>query len=152
MPHCIIKQPDGNFAIWSTIVDDFLVLNITPDEIENEAIEDQVNFGMNFGAPVTTRDEIGDIIGRELENIKAVGVGWDWSPDWNYAVRYLEEYRRDGTLAEIDELGLPHRMKRQATPLQIEKHWHTYWRNRCAAKDNEIRLLKYRLQKAENNG
>jgi len=152
MPHCIIKQPNGNFAIFSTIVDAFLVLDISPDEIENEAIQDQINFGMNFGAATTTRDEIGAIIGRELENIKAVGVGWDWSPDWNSAVRYLEDRKsRDDEeqLEEIDKLGLPHRMKCQVTSLQAEKHWHTYWRNRCATKDNEIRLLKHSLAKVE---
>ncbi len=29
----IIKQPNGKFALWSSVVDDFLFLNATPEEI-----------------------------------------------------------------------------------------------------------------------
>jgi hypothetical protein len=36
--HQIIKQPNGFYAVFSSIVDDFILLDATPDEI----IEDEV--------------------------------------------------------------------------------------------------------------
>lgn len=33
MAHQIVKQPDGRYAVWSTIVDDFVIENATPKEI-----------------------------------------------------------------------------------------------------------------------
>lgn len=33
MAHIIVKQPDGKFAIWSTIVDNFLLENASEKEV-----------------------------------------------------------------------------------------------------------------------
>ena len=33
MAHQIVKQPNGLYAIWSTIVDSFVLIDATPDEI-----------------------------------------------------------------------------------------------------------------------
>lgn len=33
MAQQIIKQPDGNYAIWSSVVDDFIFTDATKDEI-----------------------------------------------------------------------------------------------------------------------
>jgi len=35
MANQIVKQPNGKYAIWSTIVDDFTVIDATPEEIIN---------------------------------------------------------------------------------------------------------------------
>ena len=39
MGHQIIKQPNGLFAVWSTIVDDFVMVDATPEEIIEEEIK-----------------------------------------------------------------------------------------------------------------
>jgi hypothetical protein len=33
MAHQIVKQPNGLYAIWSTVVDNFIVYDATPEEI-----------------------------------------------------------------------------------------------------------------------
>jgi len=33
MPNYIVKQPDGKFSIWSSIVDDFTIENLTEEEV-----------------------------------------------------------------------------------------------------------------------
>jgi hypothetical protein len=40
MSHQIIKQPNGLFAVWSTIVDDFVLLDATPGDIFDDEMED----------------------------------------------------------------------------------------------------------------
>ena len=37
----IIKQPDGKFCVWSTIVDDFIIIDATPEEIIEIYIEEK---------------------------------------------------------------------------------------------------------------
>lgn len=39
MPSYILKQPDGNFAVFSSIVDDFTWFAIPPEELEEAAVE-----------------------------------------------------------------------------------------------------------------
>ena len=41
MGHQIMKQPDGKYAVWSTIVDDFILLNASPENIIEMEIEYQ---------------------------------------------------------------------------------------------------------------
>ena len=36
----IIKQPDGLYAVWSSVIDDFTLLDATPEEIIQQRIED----------------------------------------------------------------------------------------------------------------
>ena len=36
----IIKQPNGKFAVWSSIVEDFILLDVSPAEIIEEFVED----------------------------------------------------------------------------------------------------------------
>lgn len=39
MSHEIIKQPNGLFAVWSTIIDDFVMVDATPEDIINDEVE-----------------------------------------------------------------------------------------------------------------
>ncbi|MBO9598643.1 MAG: hypothetical protein J7559_12610 [Cohnella sp.] len=36
----IEKQPDGKYAVWSTIVDDYIIVDATPEQIIESFIED----------------------------------------------------------------------------------------------------------------
>lgn len=40
MGHQIIKQPNGNYVLWSTIVDDFIMLDATPADIVKLKVEE----------------------------------------------------------------------------------------------------------------
>ncbi len=39
MGHQIIKQPDGKFCVFSTVVDDFVMADATPAEIIEDYVE-----------------------------------------------------------------------------------------------------------------
>lgn len=41
MSNQIIKQPDGRFAVWSTITDGFILIDATPAEIVEEWLSDE---------------------------------------------------------------------------------------------------------------
>jgi len=41
MGHRIVKQPSGKYAIWSTIVDDFIATDATREEIINDYISER---------------------------------------------------------------------------------------------------------------
>ena len=38
----VVKQPDGNFAIWSSIVDDFIMEDATKDDIKSFWVGEKV--------------------------------------------------------------------------------------------------------------
>ncbi len=46
----IVKQPDDRYAVWSTVIDDFIIMDATKEEViqefveaERERITDRVN-------------------------------------------------------------------------------------------------------------
>lgn len=41
MARCIVKQPNGFYAVWSSIVEDFIFYDCTPEEIIEEYIKEQ---------------------------------------------------------------------------------------------------------------
>ena len=41
MGNQIIKQPDGNYAVWSSVVDAFVLIDATPEEIIEELTEEK---------------------------------------------------------------------------------------------------------------
>lgn len=59
MSHITIKQPDGNWCIWSTVVDDFIVVDATREEIIDYKLEQE-------------REKIE----RDLDGIEEQGEDW----------------------------------------------------------------------------
>lgn len=55
MSQQIIQQPDGKYALWSTVVDDFVLLDATPEEILRYWVE---------GHKADTAKRIADIIAK----------------------------------------------------------------------------------------
>lgn len=48
MSHVVAKQPDGLFALWSTIVDDFILIDATREQIiKFEIDKDRRNLEMD---------------------------------------------------------------------------------------------------------
>jgi hypothetical protein len=43
MPQQIIKQPDGKYALWSTVVDSFILFDCTPQDIIDHWVEQERN-------------------------------------------------------------------------------------------------------------
>lgn len=44
MPRQIIKQPDGNWCMWSTIIDDLIVENLTKEQMIDFVVEEKTRF------------------------------------------------------------------------------------------------------------
>lgn len=40
MGHQVIQQPDGLLCVWSTVVDDFIIVDASPDELSDYYAED----------------------------------------------------------------------------------------------------------------
>lgn len=137
MPQHLVLQPNGKYAVWSTIVDNFLSLDSTRDEILSidESYHDSIDYP--GGLPQYKED-----LERELEHIEKSGIAWDWAGDWNDRVRLLEQNEESETLKIIDDLGLPRRMKRKHTMAQRERFWHRYWRNKYQLLELETRRIK----------
>ena len=90
----IVKQPNGKYAIWSSIVDDFILVNATPEEIiedwsddERKRITNRVQhivaeleigkqpyyqFTKTFGECVA---EIRERCGDDAESLQLLGIG-----------------------------------------------------------------------------
>lgn len=102
MPRCIVKQPNGKYSLWSTIVDDFILLDAWAEEVIVEEINDPHKQNYPGGRDALRRD-----LCRELENIAATGKAWPWAPTWNEAIQIIRELHGDEVAEdrEIDALS-----------------------------------------------
>ena len=93
MGHQIIQRPNGLYTVWSSVVDDFILINATPQDIvsdsldrERERITERVNavvsrlennekpyaqFTMTFGEAVKV---IKKRHGKSAESLRMLGV------------------------------------------------------------------------------
>lgn len=83
MPHAIVQQPNGKFAIWSTIVDDFVLLDATAPEAVCEEIDNLRGRGYPHNE--------WEAMGKEMENIGRTGRAFDWAPTWDEALKTVRE-------------------------------------------------------------
>ena len=135
MPHAIVLQPNGKYAIWSSIVDNFLYLDMTKDEAIKTWIDEAFLSGVD-------KKEAESAIKTQFDNIEAAGTAWDWSRDWNGCIGWLRSHDAD-TIKDIIELGIPLEIERNKhTELEQEHHWHMYWRNKCLRLESELIALK----------
>lgn len=86
MPRCIVKQPNGLYAIWSTIVDDFIIYDATAEDAIWESLEDIHMQNYPGGRDALRRD-----ICREFENIKQTGRAWKWAPNFEESIITVRE-------------------------------------------------------------
>ena len=98
MPRCIVKQPNGKYALWSTVVDDFILLDAWAEEVIVEEISDPHKQSYPGGINALRRD-----LCCEFENIAATGKAWPWAPTWDEAIAIIRELHGDET-AEDREL------------------------------------------------
>lgn len=86
MPHAIVKQPNGRYAIWSSIVDDFLLLGASPEEAMLDELDNPYYTDYAGGKDALRAD-----LRKELENIATNGRAWKWAPTWDEAVAIIRE-------------------------------------------------------------
>lgn len=79
MPKCLVKQPDGLYAVWSSILNNF---NATGFSASGAAVYciSRDTVGYPGGLPAYLRD-----LATELDNIERTGRAWDWAPTWDEA-------------------------------------------------------------------
>lgn len=126
MPSCTVLQPNGKYAVWSTIVDDFLLLNATEEEVVAYEVQHSNRMSDYPGGEKALAEDVR----REFGHIRESGISWDWSPDWNSCINHLIVYKKTESLQEIVESGIPLKMKRKISSLKRERYWHSYWRNK----------------------
>ena len=99
MPRAIVKQPNEKYAVWSTIVDDFVLIAASAEEAIVEELNDPNKQNYPGGM-----DELRKDLCREFENILSTGRAWRWAPNWQEAIEIIRELHgaevaedRDGT-------------------------------------------------------
>ena len=82
MPHCLVKDPVGKYAVWSSVVDNFLLLDATADETIAYEMDNPVGFGAYIGGREGYRRDWE----KQLVNIEEKGKAWEWAPTWERAI------------------------------------------------------------------
>jgi hypothetical protein len=72
MPQQIIQQPDGRLAVFSTVVDAFIVLDATPDELIEYRAEEAAE-----KAREDTRREIDRVLSGESRPYYQFTMTWE---------------------------------------------------------------------------
>ena len=95
MSRCIVKQPNHFYAVWSSVVDDFILLEATAEEAIDEELNDILKANYPGGKDALRRD-----LCREFENIKATGRAWQWAPTWDEAIATIKELHGESVASE----------------------------------------------------
>ena len=91
MTRQILKQPNGNLAVWSTLVDDFIITDATPEEYIQFRIEEE---SIRIRKDIL---EISDKLNR------GVGVGY-FDVTWNQALTTISEKHGEDRLIYLRSL------------------------------------------------
>lgn len=97
MPHALVKQPNGKYAIWSSVVDTFLTVDCTAEEVLIEEI-DSTTYWNYQGC-------LREDLCKELENIGRKGRAWAWAPTWDEALETIRELHGADAVTEIVKLA-----------------------------------------------
>lgn len=95
MPRAIVKQPNGQYAIWSSVVDDFIIVAASAEEAIVEEMKNPHYENYPGGRSAVRRD-----LCREMENIHNTGRAWKWAPTWDDAIDIIRELHGDETADE----------------------------------------------------
>jgi hypothetical protein len=90
MPHALIKQPNGKYGVWSTIVSSFVLLDVTLDEAIAGECASPLYCLYRGGPEKLARD-----MRREAESIDETGTAWRWAPTWQNAVEAIRCLRSE---------------------------------------------------------
>lgn len=104
MPHYFVKQPNGKYAIYSTIVDDFLLFDATQQEAIDHELQSPGWWGYPGGSAGLECD-----LRKEFENIETTGKAWKWAKDWRGTVQNVCFYTKSmdaDSIKSMIELGI----------------------------------------------
>lgn len=90
MGRIILKQPDGKFCVFSTIVDNFIIENATPQDIINFYVEERTQ-------------EITNEVNKTCENLNNGTPDRRWGIDYEDAMETIEDRRTDQEWIEAAE-------------------------------------------------
>jgi len=91
MPHTIVKQPDGQYAIWSSVVESFITVNCTVDEVIVEEVANSPNYPGNLRADLF----------ELLMNIELNGRASKRSPSFDEAIETIRELHGQEEVAKM---------------------------------------------------
>ena len=98
MPRAIVKQKNDRYAVWSSVVDDFVLLDASAEEAILSELNDPLKADYPGGKDALRKD-----LCREFENIHKTGRAWKWAPTWDEAIATIRELHGDD-VAEDREL------------------------------------------------
>lgn len=103
MPRYLVKQPNGKYAIYSTIVDHFIEHQIPSDEAVIELFYNEVKRGPYPGGEEVLRRDCE----QEWRNVESTGRAYPWAYNWVEAVAAIERLhsKEEKTLKEIIALA-----------------------------------------------
>lgn len=79
----IIKEPSGQYAVWSTVVDDFVILHATREEIIEEWVKEET-------------DRIRLAVNEKCDEIDAGRKAYyQFTKTWDEALRWRKEVHPD---------------------------------------------------------
>ena len=103
MPRYPVKQPDGNYAVWSTITDSIVAFNCD----EKSMIESMLELYDNH-----TFESMGTLLIPAIERMNHERMNqwlsaWDWSQTWPDVCRMHVSYHGiDSIIVDIVDAGL----------------------------------------------
>lgn len=96
MPRAIVKQPDGQYALWSTVVDNFVTVNATVEDLVAEELRHPRASLYHGGIQKLQED-----LCREVVNLADTGRAWKWAPTWDEAVKIIRDLHGEDAVAEL---------------------------------------------------
>lgn len=91
MPRAIVKQPNGKYALWSSVLASFILWDGSAEEMVAEELRDHKADGYPDGRRALMAD-----LCQELVNINDTGRSWEWAPTWDEALATIRELHGDG--------------------------------------------------------
>ena len=88
MGRSIVKQPDGLYAIWSTVVDNFVAVNCTVEEVIQHEIDDFA-------------ESIRHSVARTVERIESHGRAGTHAPTFSEALKTIGNIHGPDELKEM---------------------------------------------------
>lgn len=124
MPRYLVRQPNGKYAEWTTVSDEFVFLNLTEEEVidawiaeqaeedrimretgdaENvvladykELLKDKASWTPNEIADEKYRSEFKKGFDVQVRNINGAGTAWDWANNWDELIEDFESDANEG--------------------------------------------------------
>lgn len=135
MGEYLILQPNGKYAIWNSVVDDFTSLDMSaPQAVETLVLFSQS--GYPGGSSAIALHAM-----QQVEHIAKSGISTYFSLDWNEACRYIVEQKKQSAQL-IAKLGLPYSFQQQHSTVERLHYWVMHWMQRAQAAERKVEAMQ----------